>query len=65
MIQMIIRGLPWWLSGKESVCNAGASRDMGSKPGPERSPRGGARKPTTVFLLGVSHGQRSLASYSR
>ena len=64
MIQIIIRGLPWWLSGKESACNAGASGDMGSKSGSERSPGGGARQPTTVFLLGESHGQRSLASYS-
>ena len=23
-------GLPWWLSGKESTCNAGDTRDMGS-----------------------------------
>ena len=25
-----LEGLPWWLSGKESACNAG---DMGSIPG--------------------------------
>ena len=35
-------GLPWWLSGKESACNAGAARpDMGSIPGLGRSPAGG------------------------
>ena len=28
-------GLPWWLSCKESACNAG---DLGSIPGLERSP---------------------------
>ena len=65
MIQIIIRGLPWWLSGKESACNAGTSGDVGSKPRSEKSPGGGARRPTTVFLLGESHGQRSLAGYSR
>ena len=27
-------GLPWWLSGKESACNAG---DQGSIPGSGRS----------------------------
>jgi len=27
--------LPWWLSGKESTCDAG---DSGSIPGSERSP---------------------------
>ena len=25
-------GLPWWLSGKESACNAGATGDMDSIP---------------------------------
>jgi len=30
-----VQGLPWWLSGKESVCNAG---DVGSIPGSGRSP---------------------------
>ena len=29
------RELPWWLSGKESACNA---RDLGSVSGSERSP---------------------------
>ena len=29
---MLKGGLPWWLSDKESVCNAG---DMGSIPGRE------------------------------
>ena len=28
-------GLPWWLSGKESACNA---RDLGLIPGSGRSP---------------------------
>jgi len=28
-------GLPWWLSGKESTCQAG---DTGSNPGSGRSP---------------------------
>jgi len=27
------RGLPWWLSGKESACNAGDTGDIGSIPG--------------------------------
>ena len=50
-------GLPWWLSGKESVCNAG---DTGSIPGLGRSPGGGHG----LFLPGESHGQRSLVGYS-
>ena len=26
-------GLPWWLSGKESACHAGATADLGLIPG--------------------------------
>ena len=29
------KGLPWWLSGKESACNV---KDQGSIPGLGRSP---------------------------
>ena len=31
-------GLPWWLSDKESTCNAGDARDMGLIPGLGRYP---------------------------
>ena len=31
-------GFPWYLSGKESACNAGVTGDLGSIPGQERSP---------------------------
>ena len=54
-------GLPWWLGSKESACSAG---NMGSVPGSGRSPGGGNGNPLTVFLLGKSHGQRSLVGYS-
>ena len=30
-------GLPWWLSGKESTCNVGATGEIGSIPGSGRS----------------------------
>ena len=53
-------GLPWWLSAKESACNAG---DMGSIPGLGRSP-GEENGNTLAFLTGKSHGQGSLAGYS-
>ena len=52
--------LPWWLSGEESVCNAG---DQGSIPGSGRTP-GRQQQPTPVFLPGESHEQKSLAGYS-
>ena len=29
----VIDGFPWWLSGKESICNAGDTGDMGLLPG--------------------------------
>ena len=32
-------GLPWWLSGKESTCNAGDTGGVGTIPGSGRSPR--------------------------
>ena len=38
MHSSVYRGLPWWLSGDESICNAG---DPGSIPGSGRSPGGG------------------------
>ena len=47
--------------GKESTYNAG---DMGSIPRSGRSPRKGKWQPTSVFLPGKSHGQRSLVGYS-
>ena len=58
------QGLPWRLGGKESTCDAG---DAGSIPGLRRSSGEGNGSPlhsTPVFLLGKSHGQRSLAGYS-
>ena len=36
-----IPGLPWWLRGKESACNGGATGDSGLIPGSGRSPGGG------------------------
>ena len=41
-------GLPWWLSGKESACNAG---DPGSIPGSERFRRGGHGNPLHYVCL--------------
>ena len=54
-------GLPWWLSGKESACNAG---DPASIPGLGRSPWRRKWPHTPVFLPGESHGWRSLVGYS-
>ena len=52
--------LPWWLSSKESTCNAG---DTGSIPELGTSPGVGNGSPLQLFLPGKSHGQRSLVGY--
>ena len=59
-----LKGLPWWLSDKESTCAAGDAGDTGLIPGLERPPWRRAWKPTPVFLPRESHGQRSLVGYS-
>ena len=45
----MVLGLPRWLSGKESSCNAG---DVGSIPGLERSPGEGHGSPLPYSCLG-------------
>ena len=56
-------GFPDGLAGKESTCNAGDVRDVGSIPGLGRSLEE-EMQPTELFLPEKSHGQRSLAGYS-
>ena len=51
-------GIYMWLSGKESIGNAG---DTGLIPGSGRSP--GEWQRTAIFLPGKSHEQRSLVGY--
>ena len=58
---MFLEGLPWWLSGQESVFNAG---DASSVPGLGRSACGGNGNSLQYSSLGESLGQRSLAGYS-
>ena len=43
--------LPWWLSGKKSTCNAGASGDSGTIPESGRSPGGGHDNPLHYSCL--------------
>ena len=44
-------GLPWWLSGKESACNAGATGASGLIPGSGRSHGGGNGNPLQYSCL--------------
>ena len=58
-------GLPRWLSGKEFTTNSFANAgDASLNQGSGRSPGEGNSNPLPVFLLGESHGQRSLVGYS-
>ena len=47
-------GLPWWLSSKESTCNAG---DMGLIPGLKRSPGGGHGSPLQYLMVNLLGGE--------
>ena len=49
-------GLPGWVTGKESGCNAGDVGDKGSIPGVGKMPWRRARQPAPVCLPGESHG---------
>ena len=50
--QQTLNGLPQWLTGKESACNAGDAGDLGSIPGLRRSPGGGHGNPLPHSCLG-------------
>ena len=55
-------GLPWWLSGTDSVCQC---RRHKFDPLVRKIPWRRKWQPTPVFLPGKSHGQRRLSGYSR
>ena len=55
----------WWLSGKESACNAGDTcRRHGFNPWVRKIPWRRTWKTSLVFLFEKSHGLRSLVGYS-
>ena len=54
-VVLVVKNLP---------ANAGDVRNASLIPGSGRSPGEGHGKPTSVFLPGESHGQRSLEGYS-
>ena len=53
--------LPRWLSGKESTCQC---RRCGFEPWVRKIPWRRKWQPILIFLLGKSHGQRSLAGFN-
>ena len=59
---VLISGLPWWLSSKESTCNAGDTVNVTSIPGSGRAPGEGNFNPRQ-YCLGNPM-DRILAAYS-
>ena len=57
-------GLPRWLSGKEFTWQCRRHRRHGFDPWVKKIPWSRKWQPTTVFLPGRFHGQRSLVGYS-
>ena len=55
--------LPWWLSSKESVCNAGAAGDTDSISGSGSSPAGGHGNPLQYSCLENPREQKSLVGH--
>ena len=62
-MKYILYGLPSWFSGRESACQCRRHRRLWFKPWVGKIPWKREWQPTLVFLLGESHGQRSLAGY--
>ena len=60
---LICFGPPRWLSGKESACQCRRCRRRGFDPWVVKIPWRRKWQPTSVFLPGESHGQRSLMGY--
>ena len=56
--------LPRWNSGKEFTCQCRNHKGRGFDPWVRKTPWRREWQPTPVFLLGESHGERSLAGYS-
>ena len=59
-----VRDFPVSTSGKESICQCRWRKRHGFDPWVVKIPQRRAWQPTLVFLLGDSHGQRSLVGYS-
>ena len=62
IILVELKGLPWWLSGKESTCNAGDAEDAGSIPGLGRCPGKGHGNPTCILPWRIQRTEKSGSS---
>ena len=57
-------GFPGGISGKELACQCRRHKRRGFNPWVRKIPWSREWQPTPIFLLGKSHGQRSLVGYS-
>ena len=64
-VNLYEKRLPRWLGGKEFARQCRRPKRHGFAPWVGKIPWRRAWQPTPVFLPGESHGQRSLAGYSR
>ena len=64
IISRELRAFPRWCSGKESTCQCKRHKRHGFNPWVRKIPWRREWQPTLVFLLGESHGQRSLVGYT-
>ena len=64
IINIIAGGFPGGSSGKEPTCQCRRHRRLGFDLWVGKIPWRKAWQPTPIFLLGESHGQKSLADYS-
>ena len=64
MYPFSLRGFPGSASDKESTCRCRRHKRQEFNPWVRKIPWRRAWQPTSVFLPGESHGQRSLAGYS-
>ena len=51
---IVLKGLPWWLTGKESFCQCRRKRRQASIPGLGRTPGEGNGNPFQYSCLGIS-----------
>ena len=62
-VHTIFLGFPGGASGKEPACQCRRCNRLGFEPWVRKVPWRRAWQRTPVFLLGESHGQRSLEGY--
>ena len=63
IVSLLLLRLPWWLSGRRSICKCRKHRRHGFNLWVRKTPGGGNGIHTSI-LPGKTHGQRFMAGYS-